>query len=67
LPYVDFEDKSFIFNHESKKYEKSDAVKSDIGAEIWHGVISPNTGSRDNDIQAIKDYFDKNHDYYSGE
>jgi len=30
LPYVDFENKSFIFNHESEKYEKSDSPESDL-------------------------------------
>lgn len=67
LPYIDFENKSYIFDHESGKYEKSENADSDLIPEIWHGVISPNTGNSDDDIDAIKDYLDKNHDYYTGQ
>lgn len=67
LPYVDFEDKSYIYNHESGKYEKNQQADLKLTPEIWHGVISPNTGDRDDDIQAIQDFFDKNHDFYTGE
>lgn len=65
LPYIDFIDKSFIYNHESQKYEESSLSRADISPEIWHGVISPNTGNDRDDIQALKDYFDKNHDFYA--
>jgi uncharacterized repeat protein (TIGR01451 family) len=67
LPYVDFEDKSYIFNHESGKYEKSEKALSKLIPEVWHGVISPNTGNEWDDIQAINDYLDKNHDFYTGQ
>ncbi len=66
LPYVDFEEKSYIFNQESKKYEKNTKVDTNIKPEIWHGLISPNTWNIDDDTQALKDYFDKNHDFYTG-
>ena len=66
LPYVDFEEKSFIYNHETGKYEKDEDAQTSLTPEIWHGVISANTGERDDDIQAMKDYFDKNHDFYTG-
>ena len=67
LPYVDFVEKSYIFNHTSGKYEKTDAADSKLVPEIWHGVISPNTGDTESNITAIEDYFDKNHDFYLGE
>lgn len=43
LPYVDFIEKSYIFNHTSGRYEKSPAADTDLEPEVWHGVISPNT------------------------
>jgi uncharacterized repeat protein (TIGR01451 family) len=67
LPYVDFEEKSYIFNHESGKYEKSEKALSKLIPEIWHGVISPNTGDEGDDIEAINDYLDKNHDFHTGQ
>lgn len=65
LPYIDFVDKAYIYNHESQKYEKNDNAETKLSPEIWHGVISPNTGDETQDIQAIKDFFDKNHDFYT--
>jgi len=65
LPYVDFEDKSYIYDHVSGKYEKNDDTIDAIHPEIWHGVISPNTWDASTDVQAIQDYFDKNHDFYT--
>lgn len=64
LPYVDFVDKAFVYNHSSSKYEKRDTADTKLTPEIWHGVIQPNTGLRQDDLQALRDYFDKNHDYY---
>jgi len=65
LPYIDFVDKSYIYNHESQKYEKNNDADTQLYPEIWHGVISPNTWDEDDDLQAIKDFFDKNHDFYT--
>ena len=42
LPYVDFKDKSYVFNHKTGNYERDSQV-SKIEADIWHGFISPNT------------------------
>lgn len=64
---MDFVEKSYIFNHTSGKYEKADAAESELTPEVWHGVISPNTGDFESDVQAIEDYLDKNHDFYTGE
>nr|MDD3720153.1 VCBS repeat-containing protein [Candidatus Gracilibacteria bacterium] len=66
LPYIDFENKTYVYNHKNDNYEKAENGSSTINPEIWQGVIAPNTGNKDDDIQAIKDYFDKNHDYYTG-
>ena len=65
LPYVDFEDKAFVFDHNEWKYNRNKNTRKDFQAEIWHGLISPNTWNLETDIQAIEDYFDKNHDFYS--
>lgn len=67
LPYVDFDDKAYIYNHTSEKYEKNNDANEGFAPEVWHGVISPNTGETSKDIQAIKDYLDKNHDFYTGQ
>jgi len=67
LPYVDFVDKSYIYNHESGKYEKNSDADTKLSPEIWHGVISPNTWDQSDDIKAIEDFFDKNHDFYTGQ
>jgi len=66
LPYIDFEDKAYIYNHVSLKYEKNENADTKLVPEIWHGVISPNTGTPAGNIQALRDYFDKNHDFYTG-
>ncbi|MDD5769409.1 MAG: hypothetical protein PHE25_00425 [Candidatus Gracilibacteria bacterium] len=67
FPYVDFEDKNYIFNNETKTYSLNTSNIKDPKAEIWHGFISPNTGNKSEDIKEIKDYFTKNNDYYLGE
>lgn len=66
VPYTDFEDKAYIYNQVSGKYEKNTQNKNGIQSEIWHGVISPNLGSVDANIKGLKDYFDKNHEFYLG-
>jgi hypothetical protein len=35
-PYVDFEDKAYIYDHKSKKFIKNTNAKSKFKAEIWH-------------------------------
>ena len=65
LPYVDFADKSFVYNHETQAYERDTQV-SKIEADIWHGFISPNTGDTAQDIKKINEYFEKNANYYAG-
>lgn len=67
LPYTDFEDKSYIYNLDNSKYEYNKSNISWIKSEIWHWIISPNTWDDWDNIDALKDYFDKNHDYYTWE
>jgi len=43
MPYVDFENKSFIFDEETEKYQKQNSGENSLTPEIWHGFISPNT------------------------
>ena len=64
LPFVDFEDKLYIYNRENKKYEKNRDNQNGLSHEIWHGVISPNLWDEEKNINGLKDYFDKNHDFY---
>ena len=64
LPYTDFEDKSFIYNHETKKYKNNENNLNWVNPDIWHWVISPNTWNKNTNISAIKDYFEKNHNFY---
>ncbi|MCD5380636.1 VCBS repeat-containing protein, partial [Candidatus Gracilibacteria bacterium] len=66
FPYTDFEDKKYIYNHQTQKYETNSNNLGGLKAEIWHGVIVPNKGSESEDIDAINDFFDKNHDFYEG-
>lgn len=43
-PYVDFDDKVFVYDKSSDQYsynQENDGIES---AEIWHGVINPATG-----------------------
>ncbi len=65
LPYTDFEDKLYIFNHKTLLYEKKEDQSNNIKPEIWHWVISPNTWDLWEDKDLIKEYFDKNHKYYA--
>lgn len=64
LPYTDFLDKSYIYNSDTWRYEQNSSNEDWLKAEIWHWVISPNLWSNEENIQAIKDYFDKNHNFY---
>ncbi|MDD2870584.1 MAG: VCBS repeat-containing protein [Candidatus Gracilibacteria bacterium] len=66
LPFTDFEDKVYIYNHDTDRYEKNTDNRDGLKSEIWHGVISPNLGTFADNVQGLKDYFDKNHDYYAG-
>lgn len=65
FPYVDFEDKYFIYDHSKKIFTENKKIDSVPKAEIWHWFISPNTWDESQDISKILDYFEKNNNYYS--
>ncbi|MDD2907859.1 MAG: VCBS repeat-containing protein [Candidatus Gracilibacteria bacterium] len=66
LPYTDFDDKTYIYDSVDRKYKYNIDNQKEAVPEVWHGVISPNTGDDGDDTDALKTYFDKNHDYYTG-
>ena len=43
--------------------KNADNINGDT-PEIWHGVISPNTGIFADDVTQLRAYLDKNHDFY---
>jgi len=64
VPFTDFEDKVYVYDHKTKTYIKSKNNQDWLKSEIWHWVISPNIWSFDENIKWLKEYFDKNHDFY---
>lgn len=64
-PYIDFNEKNFIYNNESWFYEKSSETAKDLNPEIWHSIIAPNTWDDDKDKIKLIDFFDKDHSYYT--
>lgn len=68
FPYVDFDNKTFVFNDRSGRYEKTALMSGGSEAvEIWHGVINPSVGRDWNasvDISQIRDFLNKTHDFY---
>ena len=68
VPYVDFDDKFFIYNHQTARFEKNEKNKKWIWAEIWHGVINPNQWDNpEDDVELLNEYFAKNNDFYTGQ
>jgi len=65
LPYTDFINKGFVFNESDNKYVYNYNNTWEIKPEIWHWVISPNSWYKANNIQQLKDFFDKDHDFYA--
>ena len=49
------------------KFEKNKNNINGLWVEIWHGIISPNTWNKEDNIDEIKKYFSKNNDYYNWE
>ncbi|MCK9272556.1 hypothetical protein M0P65_03345 [Candidatus Gracilibacteria bacterium] len=63
-PYIDFNEKNFVYDTTKGYYEATQNNISDPNPEIWHSIISPNTGNESDDISKLKDFFDKDHDFY---
>lgn len=68
FPYVDFENKAFVYNEQSDRYEKMNSLASDMeAAEIWHGVINDGLGiGGEVDIEKLRNFFQKTNAYYAG-
>lgn len=67
-PYVDFDEKRFVYNQRSHTYQYAPDAREDTDVEIWHGVINPSVGRAWNekaDIQKIGEFLDKTHDFYT--
>lgn len=68
-PYVDFDDKTFVYNSETHRYERSSTQNEGIDiVDIWHGVINPALGREwegGADIAMIGSFLDKTHDFYT--
>ncbi len=65
-PYVDFVDKSFVYDTKTKRYKYSSTDAGSESVEIWHGVINPAVGRAwsSADIWKIWQFLDKTHDFY---
>ncbi|EKE29579.1 MAG: hypothetical protein ACD_2C00141G0001 [uncultured bacterium (gcode 4)] len=65
FPYVDFNEKNFIFDSSKWFYEQTRENMSDPNPEIWHSLISPNTQDPETDKIRLIDFFDKDHSFYA--
>lgn len=64
FPYTDFEDKTYIYNPETKTYDKNSGSLFPK-PEIWHGIMrAPKITVTGN--EEFAQYLDKNHLYYLG-
>ncbi len=60
LPYVDFENKEYIYDPVKQVFEYNNNNSEDFKREIWHWYIGWTWVS----VNDIKNYFEKNNDYY---
>ena len=65
LPYVDFINKAYVYNKETKRYEENSSSNPEIKAEVEFSFISPNTWDFKENINSLKKFFKKSHDYYT--
>lgn len=64
-PYIDFNEKNFVYNNTTGFYERSTETPTNPNPEIWHSIIAPNTWDDSKDKIKLIDFFDKDHDYYT--
>ncbi len=67
-PYVDFDDKVFVYDSTSTQYRYNSQDPKVEQVDIWHGVINPAVGrgwSGVTDIAKIGQFLDKTHDFYT--
>ncbi|MDP5038824.1 MAG: hypothetical protein NWP80_00060, partial [Candidatus Gracilibacteria bacterium] len=65
FPYVDLDDPLYIFDEINNIFRLNENIKGDPKAEIWHGFISTIIGDGETDITKIKQYLQKNDDFYN--
>ena len=64
-PYVDFDNKSFVYDQTKKNYEYTTKMLTNEKPEIWHSVIAPNTGDESKNKDELVTFFNKTHDFYN--
>lgn len=64
-PYVDFDNKSFVYDQTKKSYGYTTKTLTDEKPEIWHSVIRPNTGDTSKNKDELVAFFNKTHDFYN--
>ncbi len=64
-PYVDFDNKSFVYDQTRNSYEYTTKTLIDEKPEIWHSVIRPNTGDATKNESELVTFFNKTHDFYN--
>lgn len=64
-PYVDFDNKSFVYDQTKKSYEYTTKTLTDEKPEVWHSVIRPNTGDESKNRDELVTFFNKTHDFYN--
>lgn len=64
-PYVDFDNKSFVYDQAKNSYEYTTKILTDEKPEIWHSVIRPNTGDAVKNNNELITFFNKTHDFYN--
>lgn len=64
-PYVDFDAKSFIYNQTKNSYDYTSSVMTNEQPEIWHSVISPNTGDIIKNTNELILFLNKTHDFFN--
>lgn len=63
FPYTDFDEPHFFWNWDTSRYEFLSQKKEDPRPDVWHSVISPNTGNVDTDVTKIRDFFARVYEY----
>lgn len=63
FPYTDFDEPHFFWNWDTSRYEFLSQKKEDPRPDIWHSVISPNTGNIDTDVTKIRGFFARVYEY----
>lgn len=63
FPYTDFVEPHFFWNWDTSRYEFLSQTKENPRPDIWHSVISPNTGNIDTDATKIRDFFARVYEY----